>query len=296
MPDLSLPNTIDANTTADAIEVEQNFQVLRQFINADLINRDGSVAMTQQLVLAGNPTSELHAAPKEYVDALLPIGIMLPYCGGSAPVGQWALCNGASLPVASYPRLHSVLGFRYGGGGGSFNIPNMAARVPVGVDSGQTRFDTTGKTGGSTTVPVPAHTHTINHDHGSITSGNQSANHTHAISGTTSSAGTHNHAADGAATHYLTIGTGTGGWGPTPANFGGTATTEDGGAHTHTFADTSGNNSVSHNHAVNLPAYSGASGSYSKEVTIDADPLTKTTTELVPPYVVVAYIIRVDQT
>ena len=159
MAALLLPNTIDNFTPADGAEVQQNFAGVQAHINTNLIARDGTVAMAAPLLLVGDPTLANHAANKDYVDNLLPVGIILPYAGTTAPGGRWALANGAALNTVTYPRLFAVLGYRYGGSGTSFNVPNLAARVPVGLDAGQVRFDATGKTGGSTLLPVPQHQH-----------------------------------------------------------------------------------------------------------------------------------------
>lgn len=162
---LTLPNDIVNQTPADATAVEQNYNLIEQYINNDLINRDGSVAMTAPLLLAGDPTQPNAAATKAYVDAVLPIGLMIPYGGVAAPAGgKWALCNGASLATATYPELFAVIGYRYGGSGASFALPNMRQRFPIGVDdraagTADTRFDATGKIGGTWTVPIPQHSH-----------------------------------------------------------------------------------------------------------------------------------------
>jgi hypothetical protein len=43
-----------------------------------------------------------------------------------------------------------------------------------------------------------------------------------------------------------------------------------------------------------MPKFVGSSEAYKLEIQIDDNPVTKTTTEHVPPYVVIAYIIRTD--
>jgi microcystin-dependent protein len=44
----------------------------------------------------------------------------------------WALCNGASLAVASYTALFAAIGYNFGGSGGNFNIPNFIDRMAIG--------------------------------------------------------------------------------------------------------------------------------------------------------------------
>lgn len=308
MPELVLPNDIENDTPADAVEVEQNLNVLQNYINNDVIRRDGATAMAAPLLLVGDPLADNHAATKAYVDAILPVGVILPYGGVAAPAGRWAVANGAALATASYPQLFAVIGYRYGGSGGSFNLPNLAARVPIGVDATQTRFDTTGKIGGSFAAVNLAHTHTINHDHAQVTSSGATAGHTHTMAhthsishnhaaGTTSSAGAHTHTTSPPViAQYGTgnLGLQAGGTGQPMNTHGGPIVS--GGAHTHTFdvasfsgnsggssAGSTGGHSTDHAHIINLPSFSGSSGSSGTA-----------NGEQIPPYVIVNYIVRLD--
>lgn len=296
MPTLLLPNTIEIDTTADAVEVEQNYSVIQQWINSQLINRDGAVAMTGQLQLVGDPLSDRHAATKGYVDALLPVGVMLPYGGAAVPAGQWALCNGASLPTATYPKLFSVLGFRYGGSGGTFNVPNMAGMVPIGLKADDTRFDATGKTGGSRSVILPQHFHGMTHDHPQFDTSGASVGHTHtmahdhpAATGTTAA---HHHTGRFINVHIPTTGT--------VVSLFITSQTGAHGSAQLTYPDPSGAGSAT----VNVPSYSGNTGSHSQNHTHTANVPNyvgntanagTANAEHVPPFTVVQYIIRVDQ-
>lgn len=188
---LILPNEIHNDTPADGSLVEQNYTVIEQYINNDVVNADGSVAMTGQLLLnAGDPIEDNQAARKGYVDALLPIGVIVPYCGQVAPDGNWFLCDGSSKSTSTYAELFGVLGYRYNaagtGGGSTFALPNMKAKFPIGADGVvDGAFETTGKTGGTFTVPVPQHSHTMAHTH-TMTHSHEHV-HTHNIA--------HNHAA-----------------------------------------------------------------------------------------------------
>lgn len=52
-----------------------------------------------------------------------------------APVG-WLLCYGQTVSQATYPALYTTIGTTFGSGGaGTFNIPDMRGRVPVGKDN-----------------------------------------------------------------------------------------------------------------------------------------------------------------
>jgi hypothetical protein len=65
---LILPNTIANLIPADGDKLGQNFGVIQDYINQEVISRDGSTAMTSALLLPGPPTQPNQAATKGYVD------------------------------------------------------------------------------------------------------------------------------------------------------------------------------------------------------------------------------------
>ena len=71
----------------------------------------------------------------------------------SAPTG-YLLCNGGSYSTSTYAALFSVIGYTFGGSGGSFLLPNYVNRMPYGT--------TIGATGGSADATLVAHSHGIN--------------------------------------------------------------------------------------------------------------------------------------
>ena len=94
-------------------------------------------------------------------------GAVMPTAGATAPTG-WLLCDGAAVSRTTYSALFAAISTYYGAGDGSttFNVPNLKGRVPVGIDTGQTEFDTRGETGGAkthtlTVGQIPAHTHSL---------------------------------------------------------------------------------------------------------------------------------------
>jgi microcystin-dependent protein len=100
--------------------------------------------------------------------ASVPAGVINPWAGvaGSPPTG-WLLCDGTAVSRSTYSTLFGIVGTAYGVGDNSttFNLPNLKGKVPVGLDSTQTEFDTRGETGGAkevtlTEAQMPAHTHT----------------------------------------------------------------------------------------------------------------------------------------
>lgn len=97
----------------------------------------------------------------------LPIGSITAYGKETAPA-NWLICDGSAVSRTSYADLFAVIGTKYGEGDGSttFNLPNLKGRVPVGLDSDDTDFNTIGKTGGEKNVvltidTMPSHGHII---------------------------------------------------------------------------------------------------------------------------------------
>lgn len=136
-------------------------------------------------------------------DTSLPAGSLLPYAGATAPSG-YLTCDGSQQPIATYTNLYNALTatgtvFPYGantngsGGAGSthFRLPDLKGRVVVGVDAGQTEFDTRGESGGAKTVTlatseIPSHSHTA----GTLSADSNGA-HAHTLTG-----GGHTHTYD----------------------------------------------------------------------------------------------------
>jgi microcystin-dependent protein len=61
----------------------------------------------------------------------VPSGVMLDFAGTVAPTG-YLLCDGSSYLVATYPALFAAIGTTWGGGGPTFNVPNMSRRIAMG--------------------------------------------------------------------------------------------------------------------------------------------------------------------
>lgn len=192
----------------DAYTVEQaNRYVNLQTTKGDLISHTGTTTQrvgvgTNNLVLladsaqtagikwgqveASSISSAAVSAIATQVESMIspsgvPAGIITQFAGTVAPTG-WLLCQGQQLSTTTYAALFEAFGgaggggYRYGGSGSVFNLPNLQGRVPVGLDATQGEFDNLGETGG-------AKTHTL------IT--NEMPSHTH--TGSTASAGVHSH-------------------------------------------------------------------------------------------------------
>ena len=143
----------------------------------------------------------------------------------------WIVCDGRAYSRATYANLFAAIGTRFGSGDGvnTFNVPNETGRVAIGSGPGYPQDSTGGTATTTLTVPnLPAHTHSINHDHGAFTSG---------------SGGAHDHRltmADGVGGSTLSVPRGNNVDAiKTPA-----AVESDG----------------THTHSINVPAFSGTSG------------------------------------
>lgn len=114
----------------------------------------------------------------------VPTGVLYPYAGTSAPSG-YLLCDGSPLSTTTYSALFAVIQYTYGGSGGTFNLPDLRGRMPVGAGTGeQNGVASTGKPNGGTVIPARTigqfggDSRMPSHNHGG-TSGTMSANSTH---------------------------------------------------------------------------------------------------------------------
>ena len=281
-------------TPANAQPVEANFTRIEQHVNQEVVERDGSVGMRAQLKLVGDPVAALDAAPKQYVDQTLPIGIIMMWGAAAPPAnGRWLLCDGLPVQTASYPELFAVIGYTWGGSGGTFNTPPLAGKFPVGTDA--TRA--IGATGGSADSSLPAHTHTANHDHGGGSTNSVDLNHLHAVEDhlhhpPAITVAAHNHG-PGQGPAYVTYSPGSGqaiAWGEGPeiatpgATDNATPTASAGmtGAADRPLDTGWMDRSNAHSHTATVPAWNGS--------TSQAGVAPAGTN--MPPYVSVPYIIR----
>jgi microcystin-dependent protein len=208
-----------------------------------------------------------------------PVGAIVDWPGPTVPP-LWLAADGSVLATADYPDLFNVLGYRYGGSGANFNLPDIRSRVTVGAGGTYAL----GGTGGAGNVALTAA---------------QNGPHTHGYSGTTGSGGsTHNHVINHghtasttgdtpAHTHTVGIGYQAGGTsGSSSLSSTGNATTTSGPSPTHThpvavndFNGSSGNTADVHTHA-----YSGST---------DGGGATGAPHENMPPYLALIKIIKV---
>lgn len=231
-----------------------------------------------------NATNPDEYATYSQLTSALPTATMVDWPTASAPTG-WLLCDGAAVSRATYLALFTKIGTLYGAGDGAttFNLPDCRGRFTLGVATAGTGSTLAG-TGGSLdhTHSVPAHyhgmgsgatlnisssgTHTtaIDHNHGAVVSGVQSANHTH--SGLSDAAGTHDHLTfAGAASNHIQpyngpddvpVGAGSA---PRRSSYNTPTRTSSDGSHQHSFI--TGNESGNHQHTTTIPALTQNSAS-----------------------------------
>jgi microcystin-dependent protein len=180
-----------------------------------------------------------------------PTGALWMWAGGTPPVG-WLLCDGSLVPISSYTALFAVLGNKWGGDGvTTFGLPPLVGRFPLGASPAHPLGAVPG---GSETKTIaaanlPPHAHTINHDHAAAN---------------TNSAGGHQ--------HDLLLSQNTGSI--ATMRQGGSGATESAGPMRPAGA---------HVHSLNVPAYTGDSGS---------GPGQGTPLDIMPPFLAVNFIIH----
>lgn len=140
---------------------------------------------------------------------LVPTGTVSAFAGSSAPTG-YLLCDGTSgYSTTTYAALFAVIGYTYGGSGGSFSVPNLKGRTIIGVGVGSEITGTLGTVQGVKEVTltasqsgIPAHTHpdgtTSNHNSGQLSAapfagGGTIALTSYSITGYDSSYSNHTH-------------------------------------------------------------------------------------------------------
>ncbi len=99
---------------------------------------------------------------------------MTPYVGeirmfaGNFPPNGWMFCEGATLPISENEVLFQLIGTTYGGDGQeTFNLPNLASRVPIHMGTGPdgTTYQI-GENAGTeqetlSVAQIPSHTHPL---------------------------------------------------------------------------------------------------------------------------------------
>jgi microcystin-dependent protein len=173
---------ISADATNSTIDVKDDRNLVIKANAATILTaNDADVTSTVPVVLPGDPSSSLQAAPKQYVDtsssaavvSAAPAGIIAPFAGSSAPAG-WLAANGAAVSRTTYAALFAAIGTTWGAGDGSttFNLPDLRGMFLRGTGTNATGSSSGAvgpAVGGyaadaylnhSHTASSPSHTHT----------------------------------------------------------------------------------------------------------------------------------------
>jgi microcystin-dependent protein len=166
--------TLPTGVTGATGAITSNMLADGTIVNAD-INASAAIDWTKLAVSSTVSATELGyldgvtSAIQTQINSIVttPTGVLNQWAGAAvSPPTGWLLCDGAPVSRSTYSTLFGIVGTTYGSGDGSttFNLPNLKGKVPVGLDSSQTEFDTLGETGGVkevtlTTAQIPDHTH-----------------------------------------------------------------------------------------------------------------------------------------
>ncbi len=186
--------------------------------------RIGNIAIAAGVLQQNIPT--IMAYTGTYFEVLLqsvsiPIGAIYTYAGASAP-GGYLLCDGGSnSTTGAYAALFGVIGYTFGGSGGTFLLPDFRRRMPIGKGASDTLGFVEGNinnTGTAYASRTTAHTHTTPaHEHSVAVPNHQHTVpvHSHAVSGTLSVDIAHSHSnasftgsiggSDGTHTHGVSL-------------------------------------------------------------------------------------------
>jgi len=128
---------------------------------------------------------------KAYVDAnVISSGSVHWFAADTPPTG-FLECDGSSLSTTTYADLYAVIGYTFGGSGGSFNIPDLRGEFIRGWDNSR-GVDSGRSFGSAQDDEFESHTHaqapdTILYSGGGVV--NVSGSSTRAAGGTTSATG-----------------------------------------------------------------------------------------------------------
>ena len=255
-------------------------------LDSDVSTKANKSGDNSQTFKVADAVNDNEAVSKSQLDNSTPLGVIVAIASnlsgtypipGSGVVDSkgWMYCDGSAIPSGK-----SVSG----------NVPNLTdGRFLRGATS-------SGGTGGAESFVLsdsnlPSHTHTIDHNHGSVNTSSYSHSHTanHNHTGTVSSSGNHSHYSytyehggtdENSRNDLLNMSS----YDRVTAH---STQTSSSGAHSHTVSIDTKNfstSSNSHSHSVDLPNFSGMSGSVG----------SSSAKTHIPKYVNVQYMIKVS--
>lgn len=172
-------NIVGNATTATNLKFPTTFRIEGD-VTSPNVQFDGQVggltkifntSLTSALISSKNEPSPNVSEPDDYVlvfrsgtgliketrdvfvsDLAVPIGGIIPYAGASAPYG-YLLCDGSEVEKTKYSTLYDVIGNIYNGGlplvgVGTFRLPDLRGRFPLGRDNMDNAITVPNSTGG----------------------------------------------------------------------------------------------------------------------------------------------------
>ena len=99
---------------------------------AQMYLAEGGVLKMQYADYPAMPIADLTG--RQESAATVPTGAIFMWMASAPPEG-YVMCDGTSYTTIEQPRLFGAIGTQFGqtGGAGTFNVPNLAGRVPVGA-------------------------------------------------------------------------------------------------------------------------------------------------------------------
>jgi len=157
----ALPNHEHTNIPLSGGPLDFDNVTIASLLAGSITYSDGAALQELPIGGAGDALQVTAGAPAWVsASAAHESGMVAVWAGanGNIPAG-WLLCDGASIATATYPDLHTAIGYVYGGAGANFNLPNLVDVFVRGQSS------QTAATGGAdsltlSTAQMPSHTHT----------------------------------------------------------------------------------------------------------------------------------------
>jgi microcystin-dependent protein len=153
---------LNTNAPTNALQATSRAYVQNNFLPISGIGTgEQNTGMTGFLTLCAHPISAFHAATKYYVDNRSgdgsPVGSVVYFAASAAPVG-WFECNGAILNKTIYADLFNAIGYKFGGSGNQFLLPDLRGEFIRGWDDGR-GVDSGRVFGSSQSDAFKSHTH-----------------------------------------------------------------------------------------------------------------------------------------
>ena len=158
-PDTTRIITGIQNKTGESLEIGDSVEIC---------TKNGTLSNAWVAVKHGTSSSSGGGGGNYILDDL-PIGAQFAYSSVTNIPEGCLVCDGSAVSRTDYSELFAVIGTTYGEGDGSttFNLPDKRGRISVGLDTGQSEFDTLGKH-----IGEKSHTLTVqempNHNHNSL--------------------------------------------------------------------------------------------------------------------------------